>query len=68
MKTIELIMTTPTFLRTQNLNLISPSVIGIFNNAVEMKNAGYNYNEWLKQTCAGATTKQVVKEIFEYLA
>jgi hypothetical protein len=44
--------------------ILSPSVIGIFKNAYEMKKAGFSYKEWSDSTCAGFSTKLIVKEIY----
>lgn len=67
MTTLETVMTTETFKNSSSSlqnTLISKSVFGIFENANECKKAGYSYNEWLQETCAGATAKRIVQEMF----
>ena len=49
---------------TQN-TILSPSLIGLFENAIEFKNSGFTYENWLNQTSAGSLAKSIVKEIFE---
>jgi hypothetical protein len=68
MSTVELVMATSTFKELNNMMFISPSVIGIFENAIKMFNAGFSYKEWESTTCAAKATKKIVLEIFQYLA
>jgi len=68
MTAVELVMATATFKAANNMALVSPSVIGIFENAINMKKAGFSYSQWESQTTGGKKTKEIVKEIFEFLS
>lgn len=65
MDTITTVMQTKAFQQANNMMVISPSLIGIFENAINFKNAGWTYDQWLQSTCAGTLSKAIVKEIFE---
>lgn len=64
MDTITTVMQTKAFQQANNMMVVSPSLIGIFDNAIAMKQAGFTYEQWLQSTCAGVLSKAIVKEIF----
>ena len=68
MTTAELIQLTPSFKDGNNIMFISPSLIGIFDNAIEMQKAGFTFAQWENTTGAGKKAKAIVKEIFIYLS
>lgn len=65
MDTITIVTQTKAFQEAGNAMLLSPSLIGTFENAISFKNAGGTYEQWLQSTCAGILSKAIVKEIFE---
>jgi hypothetical protein len=65
MTTAEIVMATESFKKSNNQMMTSISFIGVFENAISMKKAGFTYAEWLNATCAGSLAKQIVKEIYQ---
>ena len=67
MTTIEKIMQTKTYnvaSPTLKPHLISPASRGIIERALEIRDNGGSYIDWLKETTAGFAYKAIVKELF----
>lgn len=62
---VTIVKNTKAFQSSNNQMFLSASILPVFENAVNMLDAGFSYEEWKDVTTCGITAKQIVKEIFE---
>lgn len=62
---VTIIKSTKSWKASQNNMVFCPSLIGIFENAVDCFKNGWTYELWLENTSAGNLSKKIVKDIYE---